>query len=378
MFTTLDELKKYKFKPYEACPCGSEKKYKFCCYEKSKKSTIEKGKFNAKRLAFEGHKLFRDTDFEKCFGFDKDECSDKIIGAHSIQNNGVLDKIANNNHVYFLDMEFDEQSLLPKLKFQLIGKNKASKFLGFCKYHDKEYFSIIEDNEYEGTAEQNYWFAFRACCFELHRKYRLEKSQRSLFQMYPEATRNPQIVTNFHSNKLNIRDSEYEYSRFKKIYEEKDFEQLDSFVKVVPFKVGFTATTAVGVIVDIEGKQAVDIYDYDEKKFVPSIYISVIPKENESIIIVSRFNEDTCYKELIDSLRRNSDEEALFKYITFCLAEYSENVYFSPEVIDCLPEEKKDIISTAFLGFLSLTPEMRMHNFLKTISLNLFDLKLPL
>lgn len=76
----------------------------------------------------------------------------------------------------------------------------------------------------------------------------------------------------FQKTKLNIRDSEYEYSRFKKIYGEKDFEQLDSFVKVVPFKVGFTASTAVGVDFDIEGKQAADIYSNDEKKFVPCIY----------------------------------------------------------------------------------------------------------
>lgn len=106
------------------------------------------------------------------------------------------------------------------------------------------------------------------------------------------------------------------------------------------------------------------------------VYISIIPKENESIIIVSRFVEDVCYKNLIDSLRRNTDDEVLFKYITHCLAEYSENVYFSPEIIDALNEKEKDNISTAFLSFVERNPERRLLNFLKTANLNLFDLRL--
>ena len=134
MFATLKEIKKYQFAPYEDCPCESGKKYKFCCYAKSKnEKNVDIRGYSAKRFTAEGKKQFRDTDFKLCFGFNKSECSNDVIGAHSIQNNGVLNTISENNHVYVLQSEIGQNSMLPQLDFVKIGKNKASTFLGFCK-----------------------------------------------------------------------------------------------------------------------------------------------------------------------------------------------------------------------------------------------------
>ncbi|MFJ7849182.1 YecA family protein [Peribacillus sp. NPDC097206] len=376
MFAPLKEAKQYQFKPYEECPCESGKKYKFCCYAKSKDFKIDSSKYSAARLTSEGQKLFRDTEFKMCFGFDTSECSKNVIGAHSIQNNGVLNTISFENHVYTLSLEIGQNSMLPQLKFIPLGKNKASIFSGFCKKHDEEYFKCIEDEKYEETPEQNYWFAFRALCFELHRKLRLKKSYSILFKKHAQATKVPSIYTNFYNTELNIRDSWKEYERFKNIYVEKSFDQLESFVKEVPFKVGFTATTSVAVGIDLEGNIAADIYNYDKNLFIPSMYISVIPKESSTMIIISRLKEDTCYENIFSQLRNNKHDEKLFRYITFCLAEYSENVYFSPSVIDSLDEKTKNKIRNAFMGVVSPTPELRLLNLMDTTSLNLFDLRL--
>lgn len=100
--------KPYVFPPYESCPCESGKKYKFCCFAKSKNITNNQN-YNAKRLYSEAHKHFRDTDFKTCFGFDTN-CNYGYIGAHSLQNNGVLNLIADENHVYMLEMNFQENS----------------------------------------------------------------------------------------------------------------------------------------------------------------------------------------------------------------------------------------------------------------------------
>lgn len=376
MFTTSKNLKKYRFEPYKPCPCESGKKYKFCCYLKKGEKTIDVKKFNSKRLYFEAHKHFKDTDFQMCFGFHQEECNQGFIGAHSLQNNGVLSQIATDNHVYSLDMNFDEYTTLPKLKFKLTGKNQASKFFGFCKHHDKTYFSKIEDTYYQNTDEQNFYFAFRAHCFESHRKYRLQKSFVHLFKKYPFATHNLQILGLYKNNELNMKDMDIEYRRFKTAYENKDFGAIESFVKVLPFKVGFTATTAVAVNVDLTGNETVDIYNYDEKLFVPSVYISIIPKDNHTLIIVSRFKEDSCYESFMQVLKSNTDDKLLFRYLSFCLAEFSENVYFSPKLIDNLSEIDKNIILNAFLGPLSATPQLRLKNMFSTSKLNLFNYKI--
>lgn len=373
MFTTPQQLKKYKFEPYKPCPCESGKSYKFCCYAKGKERNIDTKKYNSKRLYFESHKHFKDTDFKMCLGFNKAECDHGFIEAHSLQNNGVLNQIAKDNHVYYLDMNFDEQTTLPKLEFKLKGKNQASTFYGFCKHHDEIYFSKIEDVDYQNTDEQNFWFAFRAHCFESHRKYRLKKSYAHLFKKHPFATRDLQIIGMYKNNQLNLKDIDIEHRRFKGVYESKKFDAIESFVKVLPFKVGFTATTAVAVNVDLNGNETIDIYDYDEKLFVPSVYISIIPKDDSTLVIVSRFKEDTCYEGFMNALKNNTDDNLLFSYLSFCLAEFSENIYFSPQLIDSISETDKNIISTAFMGIISHTPELRMKNLLSTFKLNLFN-----
>ena len=373
MFITKKEIKNFSFKPYDNCPCGSKKKYKFCCYEKGKYINKKDFKYNAGRILFEAHNIFRETDFQTCFAFNKYECSKNIIGAHSLQNNGVLDKIATENHVY--NLTFDISNNLPTLKFDKLGKNQASKFMGFCKHHDEVYFSCIEDSEYIGTEEQNFWFAFRAFCFELHRKKRLNKHFEKVFQKYPHATRDPHILMNYRTCELDLKDKEVEYARFRKIFEMNTYEKLESFTRVLPYRVGFTGTTAVAVNVDITGEEAVNIYDYDEKIFIPSLYISVIPKKDTSLIIVSRHLNDSCYEKLINKLKQNTDNQLLLKYISFCLAEYSENVYFSPELIDKLGNFEKDVIISAFGSSLSVDPSSRLNSLLKGFNLNLFDLK---
>ncbi|EPM6851192.1 YecA family protein [Enterococcus hirae] len=366
----------YVFEPYAPCPCESGKKYKFCCYEKSKNISNSYQNYNAKRLYSESHKHFRDTDFKMCFGFDAN-CKHGYIGAHSLQNNGVLNLIANDNHVYMLDMNYQENLLTPQLEFRKIGKKQASIFNGFCKYHDEKYFKIIEDVPFKGNAEQNYWFAFRAHCFEAHRKYRLRKSYSSLFKKSPEATRNKQISNNYRGNELTIKDMTVDYNRFKSIFKSREFDKLESFVKILPFKVAFTATTAIAVCVDIEGKAAADIYNYNESIFVPSIYLSIIPKETKTIIIVSRFKEDKCYDNFIKSLSLCKDDKKLFSFLTYCLAEYSENVYFSPILIDnMLNTSEKELILTSFLGVISPNKELRFKSIMSMFKLDLFKYQL--
>lgn len=374
MFISKAESRKFVFSPYELCPCESGKKYKFCCHLKSKNSTIDNSNYTSQRIIHESQKGFNETDFEICFAFNKEECDSKIIGAHSLQNNGVLDKISKDGHVY--NLSFDIIDNHPTLKFNKIGKNRASTFLGFCKHHDKEYFSSIEDKPYYGTDLQNYLFAYRAYCFERHRKLRLKQKFTKLFQKYPQATKDLRILNMYKACVLDLKDKDIEYIRFKEIHEGNLYSNLESFVKEVPFKVGFTGTTAVAVNVDINGQQTMDIYNYDEKVFIPSLYISVIPKENSSLIIVTRHILDNCYKGLIEALKVEEDEELIFKYISFCLSEFSENVYFSPKLINSLNDRSRDMIISAFHSSLEQNPYKRMQSLLKGFRLNLFDFKM--
>lgn len=377
MFANKKRLKKFRFESYEPCPCESGKKYKFCCYVKAKQNKPKSADYNHKRLSAEAFKAIKNTDFKTCFGFDKSECKNGFSNAHSLQNKGVLNKLQEDNHVYYLEFKFPEnRTSLPYLDFELKGTKLASTFYGFCKYHDEKYFTGIEDIPYENTYEQNFWFAFRAYSFEKHRKKRLKSSLVNMFKKYPHATLDDNILNQYRTNDLDLKDKEVEYERFKQIYENKKFNEIESFVKILPFKVGFTATTAIAIPVTIQGKKTVDIYDYSGNLFVPSVFISVIPKEAETLLIVSRFKEDLCYDDFLNDLKQNKDEELLFSYISFCLSEYSENIYFSPKLVKGLSLQEKNLITTSFLGVLSPTYDSRITSLLSSFQLNLFKYKI--
>lgn len=88
--------KNLKIEAYELCPCGSGKKFKFCCYKKAKTFDMESLKkyqhYSDSRLNHEIQKYWEDTDFSTCFGFDQENCRGTIKSAHSIQNNEVHPK----------------------------------------------------------------------------------------------------------------------------------------------------------------------------------------------------------------------------------------------------------------------------------------------
>ena len=98
-------------------------------------------------------------------------CAEKIVGAHTIQKRGGIAAIAEDGHVISTKKGFErlirnEGEVIP----DKVGVNKASTFMGFCSTHDNSLFEIIENEEFSGSPEQSFLFAFRAICYELYNK----------------------------------------------------------------------------------------------------------------------------------------------------------------------------------------------------------------
>ena len=117
-------------------------------------------------LSKELYRLIRECRFKECVFPDHSSCSEKVIKAHSIQKNKILNHIAENGMVISSDMK---KTLFTK-EFEQIGINSASTFFGFCGYHDTKIFSEIENKDYAGTIEQNFLYAYRACALEYVKK----------------------------------------------------------------------------------------------------------------------------------------------------------------------------------------------------------------
>lgn len=125
----------------DPCPCGSGKKYKKCCLEKE-----DDENFSKIENFFENYKQLRkESRIKQCLYPDQSQCSEKIIGAHSIQNNKILKKISTNGKVYMPCPKADD----PFSQITEYGRKEGTVFTGFCGFHDKTIFQPIEDSVFD-------------------------------------------------------------------------------------------------------------------------------------------------------------------------------------------------------------------------------------
>ena len=147
----------------EPCPCGSGKKYKRCCAERS----VGQNRWFAEFAA-----LRRELSRGECSVPPpwKGDCSTKIADAHTVPR-ASLGRIAAKGHVLsFLQTAtgfMEHGSAAPP---QRRGIRQASTFTGFCTKHDDAVFAPLEKVPFEGTKEQCFLLAYRALARELYLK----------------------------------------------------------------------------------------------------------------------------------------------------------------------------------------------------------------
>lgn len=184
VFITKKEYERIRIKPYEPCPCGSDNKFKFCCYQKAREESEKERKsitYTHGRLNHMATTSWKEANFDICLGFNKEECSGPIKNAHTLQNNRILNRIQEHGHVYRITGEFDKK-LEYRPVFKKISRNKASTFRGFCDYHDTTLFREIEQKQYVNSDKQNFLFALRALTLQYHDKLRLLNHMRNNFK----------------------------------------------------------------------------------------------------------------------------------------------------------------------------------------------------
>jgi hypothetical protein len=338
-----------KFDPYEECPCGSRKKFKFCCFQSAKddqKTSVEKFKgYSDKRIQHEANKMWEDTDFKICLGFTKDDCRPLIKNAHALQNNRILNRISEQGHVFNISSNISKKGI--DADFKKISKNKASTFFGFCDFHDNELFKPIEQKEYKNEEIQNFLFGFRGFCLEYHRKIRKLNTLRNNFKASPGFMLSPIAVQLYRNSEFDIADSQTEYETFRKDYFNKDFNKLRTIHRRLNKEVEFAVSSSFAVKDDLHGNVINDIYSVNSE-IVPNIHLNIFPVDGETVIILSYHNNyDSIYSKYFDELRELSDED-LEIHLNFLVINYTENIFFSPRLLKKLSDEQKRSLLASF------------------------------
>lgn len=356
------EIEKNKIDAYELCPCGSEDKFKFCCYQKAREARhkeIAEYKYSEQRINHMARLEWEKADFKTCLGFNTEECSSVIKEAHSIQNNRFLNRISKDGHVYQISGEISKKKGHHAV-FKKISRNKASTFFGFCDYHDTELFKPIELREYTGEPIQNFLFAFRASALEYHRKQRLLNNIRNLFKKFPAGMLDPIMVNTYRVTVLDVEDYAKDYNLFKENYLMGNFEILRTISRTLDYEVEFTTSSAFAVQFDYTGKEINDIYHDKSENKMPSIYVSVYPIENQTVIVLSHLLSDNkVYKEYFDQLDGLTNEE-FTQHLNYLIIEYTENVFFSPNLVDRMTNKQKDSLLRSFVSSVNVFEKMEL------------------
>lgn len=320
----------------DKCPCGSGRKYKKCCLKKT-----------SQKLFFEKiHKLVRESRNEayikQCLHPNVEECDEKIIKAHSIQNNQILKKISTNGEVY---MPLSKNNL-PFVTLDKYGRKVASVFTGFCKKHDKILFQPIEDRKFTKTEEQTFLYTYRTFAYEYHRKL---EANSFLEIMAQKTTGNHDDQLGF---ELAIKDFLLDKKEFDNSIQNKCFDSLINRVWEFENEIKFAGSCFYSPEKDFAGKRIQNI----ENVNVPlsHVFLTVFPQEGKTYAIISWLKKDgllfQSYGSSLDKLKNNERQN----FISNELLRSGENIAINPESWDSLSQERKEIFLQKLAPYLEV------------------------
>lgn len=307
----------------EPCPCGSGKKFKKCCFGKS-----EEQKY-AEAIIDSQSSLKNDSRIKECLYPNHEECSERIIKAHAIQNNRILSKLALDGCVITLD----GQSNLIFQGSQKKGRKIATTFTGFCSYHDKVLFQEIEDITFNCSQKQVFLLTYRTMSWHYHKK--LEQiNAHSIFHENMlkhgyNISRNPDFKDLVKGFAMAEVDNIVEKQSFDNCLLNKIYDQLSFCVWEIPYEISIAVSMMYGLEHDIRG---VKLNDYSEDRQVKNIYLNIFPSNSNSYCIWSWLkSNDDFYSDFSNQFMELSIEDRE-NYLNNQLPRWTDSIVISPHL----------------------------------------------
>lgn len=327
--------------PYEPCLCGSGKKYKFCCYLNEDK------KFhNAKESHsfIESHK----KKLEFCLHSDCN-CFGKIIKSHSIQNNKILSKLSVKGHVYGAGYNANNIAGADLIKY---GRNDATTSTCFCLYHDTNIFFPIERNDYIGTEEQNFLYAYRAFSKAYYDKLNEQATQQCLFKYCHRKAIEVGLVERMRGTILGVQDNEEIKLIFNTALDNQDYSAIETVSATLDYEIKFATSYMCPVTFDFMGNRINDIWSL--KDMMKNIFVNIFPESGKTHIIISWLRKDSdafsLYKEQFNILKEQ--KKMFMNTMNNMICCQSDNFALSPELVDNWDEKTKRKFLSEFISFI--------------------------
>jgi hypothetical protein len=270
------------------------------------------------------------------------KCENQAIQAHSIQNSRTIDLVQEKGKVWMMRPRVDANG--PRVELQLVGRNQASTFTGFCSYHDAEMFRPIDTQDVDpANPEHLFLLAYRSVSREYHAimegavrnqtaiQKAVEDGRSSAEQMSPEmliATEGLMRAYGFYR---------YRVTNFDIPYTRRNFDSIDHDVIVFDDQ---DATIAASTFYSLEPII---------RDAFTGIIINVVPTPGKRVLVIFSYaKQDT--RKARSSLDRVLTLSGPFQRyeLSKVLLTHTENFIIGPRFVATWSDPKRDAIVQAF------------------------------
>lgn len=297
------------------CLCGSGLPYKDCCQNKIDPIDTKMHK----AFMCELEKLRRN--YRKiCLHPEQCECSKQKTHAHTISQKAVLDLIAQDGHVlmpvmYGVDNEFKMKSLGIEAD--------ATKLYCFCTKHDAIFYPIDKRNVTLND-ETTFLYAYRAFAGTYYKVLRENGIYQKLSLKY-DFTKTPHIILMHQIEKIWLNELDDCREIFDATIISQKYNILKTHIIELPYRAFFAVSSCFPLTFDIYGNPVET--DIDKTQM---LYVSIIPDENSTRIIISWLNRDSDVYKLFEHQLQIVPRRFILKYLNNLLPMNCENMTIGP------------------------------------------------
>lgn len=310
------------------CLCGSGKEYEKCCMEKINPFSNE---ITLRQHMAELNKL-RNNYKKICMYPVQSECSQQMTGSHTISRQSVLSLICDNNEVLMPIID----GFKHELELRRLGiKTQASTFHCFCSFHDNKLFEEIDSLNVTFNDKTSFLYAYRTFAstyYKVQKEYDIYKK----LEIKYDYNSRPDIVLFYTEAKTSL----IIMNCIKQIFEDgiikNRYNELKSIYINLDYKVNFSVSSCFNLMYDLMGNRI--IYgEYD----MPMVYITIVPKEKSSTIIISWFEKDNIFYKFFEKQVDMVPIKFLLKYLNNLLSLNCENMVINPKLYEAWTEEQQ-------------------------------------
>lgn len=339
------------------CWCGSKKKYKKC----------HLGRENQER---ESISVFLNTN-KKSFNIKKccannvglGECSGKIIKAHTVSRRPNLSRIAEKSCVlcYGID-DIRKSEMSGRLTIKSLGIGNASTFFGFCLKHDRELFSIFENEAFIGKPKQCLAHAYRTLSRELYGKEASTHLRETLRGADKGMSIQDQIIYQKALDEIEIgneaarREFKATHDTLTKALANREYYVLKSYILEFTSSLPFMFSGAWSPFTDLYDKT---LQSGESDENLSQIFFSSFSENNSAMICISWLDTENAPGKVITdqilALPASIQASACIQIVV----KHVENVFFNPKWFNDLtrPQRVKlDALAASGLDFMGSIP----------------------